>query len=96
MNKHDSDHWLVRPSTIRRIWQISIVVLTALVLLQLVIKVKGYFGVDSWPAFGAVFGFASCVLMVLVAKVLGWVLKRPEDYYLEDEDRPSGQGGDDA
>ena len=85
MNEHEPDHWLVRPTTIKRIWQVSIAVLAALVLLQLIIKVKGYFGVDGWLGFGAAFGFFSCVAMVLAAKALGLVLKRDEDYYTKGE-----------
>jgi hypothetical protein len=81
MNERQPDHWLVRPATIRWIWRVSIAVLALTVLLQLVIKVKGYFGVDGWLGFGAAFGFLSCLAMVLVAKVLGFVLKRDEDYY---------------
>ena len=77
----DSDHWLVRPDTIRLLWKILIVVLTLTVLAQLYIYVKGYFTVDGWFGFGAAYGFFSCVAMVLVAKGLGAVLKRPEDYY---------------
>ena len=84
MNKHEPDHWLVRPQTIRWIWRISIAVLAFTVLLQFVIKVKGYFGVDGWLGFGAAFGFLSCLAMVLVAKGLGFVLKRDEDYYKGD------------
>jgi len=53
---------------------------------QFVIKVKGYFGVDGWLGFAAIFGFVSCLLMVLVAKALGLVLKRDEDYYKEESD----------
>ncbi|MEM8816974.1 MAG: hypothetical protein AAGE85_14195 [Pseudomonadota bacterium] len=82
MNKApDSDHWLVRPAMIRRLWQISAAVLALTVLLQLSIKVKGYFGVDAWLGFGAAYGFLACVAMVLLAKVLGPLLKRGEDYY---------------
>ena len=77
----DGEHWLTRPATIRRLWIGASVVLAVTVLLQLVIKVKGYFGVDGWFGFGAVFGFLCCVAMVLVAKGLGVLLKRPEDYY---------------
>ena len=77
----DDNHWLTRPTTIRWLWFGFSVVLALTVALQLVIKVKGYFGIDSWFGFGAVYGFACCVAMVLVAKVLGVVLKRPEDYY---------------
>ena len=84
MNQREPDHWLVRPETIRWIWRISIVVLAITVLLQLVVKVKGYFGVDGWLGFGAAYGFLSCLAMVLVAKGLGFVLKRDEDYYQGD------------
>ena len=31
-------------------------------------------------------GFLSCLAMVLVAKALGYVLKKPEDYYPQDDD----------
>ena len=84
MKQREPDHWLVRPETIRWIWRISIVVLALTVLLQLVIKVKGYFGVDGWLGFGAAYGFLSCLAMVLVAKGLGFVLKRDDDYYKGD------------
>ena len=76
-----TDYWLARPSTIKLLWRIFIVVLVVLVLAQALIYVKGYFGVDGWFGFGAVFGFLSCLAMVLFAKGLGYVLKRPEDYY---------------
>jgi sterol desaturase/sphingolipid hydroxylase (fatty acid hydroxylase superfamily) len=75
------DHWLARPTTIRLLWRIFIAVLAVLVLAQTVIQVKGYFGVDGWFGFGAVFGFLSCLAMVVFARLLGYVLKRPEDYY---------------
>ncbi|MCR9106422.1 MAG: hypothetical protein NXI15_14085 [Gammaproteobacteria bacterium] len=77
----DDNHWLTRPRTIRRLWLGFALVLAATVLLQLVVKVKGYFVVDGWFGFAAAFGFACCVAMVLVAKLLGVILKRREDYY---------------
>lgn len=80
------DHWLVRPKNIRRLWQIFAGILVLTVLVQLVIKIKGYVGVDGWFGFGAVFGFAACVAMILFAKLLGVFLKRSEHYYDEEED----------
>ena len=77
----NDNHWLTRPGTIRLLWIGFSIVLAITVLLQFSIKVKGYFGFDGWFGFGAAFGFACCVAMVLVAKVLGFVLKRSEDYY---------------
>ena len=85
-DRNSNDHWLVRPATIRRLWWGFSIVLAALVGLQLAIKVKGYFGVDGWFGFGAAFGFLSCLAMVLVAKGLGFVLKRPENYYSGEQD----------
>jgi hypothetical protein len=40
------------------------------------------FGLDGIPGFSAVYGFVSCVLIIVVSKFLGhsW-LSRPENYY---------------
>lgn len=77
----EQDPWLVRASSIRLLWRIFWAVLALTVILQAGIKVKGYFGVDGWFGFGAWFGFLSCLLMVLFAKGLGYLLKRDESYY---------------
>lgn len=90
MTDDHKQHWLTRPVTIRKLWWVFAAVLALTVLAQLVIYVKGYFIVDGWFGFGAVYGFVSCVLMVLFAKGLGVILKRPNDYYDETE------GDDDA
>lgn len=80
-SKDEQLHWLVRPATIRKLWIGFSVVLVLVVLAQTVIYIKGYFGIDGWFGFGAVYGFGCCLLMVLVAKLLGVLLKRPQDYY---------------
>ena len=85
-DKSRSDHWLVRASTIRRLWWVFIVVLVLTLLSQLTYSSKGYFGVDGWLGFGAVFGFLACLVMVLVAKGLGLLLKRGEQFYSDGDD----------
>ena len=85
-DKDESLHWLVRPATIRKLWYGFSAVLAVVVLAQVVIPFKGYFGVDGWFGFGAVYGFVACLLMVLVAKVLGVVLKRPQGYFRDPGD----------
>ena len=82
--RENGNHWLVRPATIKLLWRGFAVVLALTVLVQLAFGVKGYFGIDGWFGFGAAFGFLSCVAMVLVAKGLGYLLKRGEDYYRDD------------
>ena len=86
MKPNADDHWLARPTTIRLLWRVFAVVLALTVVAQVFISVKGYFGADGWFAFGAVFGFLSCLDMVLFAKGLGFVLKRDEDYYDSGDD----------
>ncbi len=77
----NSDHWLVRPKTIKWLWGVSLFVLALTVVAQVFVPMKGYFEIDGWLGFGAVYGFFACVAMVLVAKALGLVLKRNENYY---------------
>ena len=80
------DSWLARPTTIRKLWWWFSAGLALSVAAQLLVYVKGYFTVDGWFGFGAVFGFLSCLAMVLFAKGLGFFLKRGEDYYAAGDD----------
>lgn len=82
----EDDAWLARPSTIRLLWRLFAVMLALVVVAQWLFPVKGSFGVDGWPAFGAVFGFLSCLAMVLFAQALGRAVKRDEHYYREHDD----------
>ncbi len=81
MTDSQKDSWLVRPSSIRLMWIIFIVILALTVGAQFFVKIKGYFGIDAWFGFGAAYGFLACLAMVIVAKLLGFVLKRSEQYY---------------
>lgn len=74
-------HWLVRPGTIRVLWIGFAAVLALTVLAQLFVPVADYFTVDGWFSFYAVFGFVTCLGMVVFAKLLGYLLKRPDTYY---------------
>jgi hypothetical protein len=75
------DHWLVRPTTIKWLWILFAIALAASVLTDLVIEHHTYFGLDGTFGFGAWFGFASCVALIVFAKALGAVLKRADTYY---------------
>ena len=58
-------------------------ILAFLVILDIVIPAKyERFPWDGIGGFGAVYGFVSCVLIIVVSKALGYaLLYRPEDYY---------------
>ena len=88
-----SGHWLTRPDTIRKLWIGGAVLLALTVLVQFAaelaaaaglgewIEIHPHFVFEGWLGFNAVFGFLSCVAIVLVAKALGGVLKRRDTYY---------------
>ena len=73
--------WLSRPATIRLLWWVFAVILGATLVAQLAVDMHPHFGADGWFGFNAFYGFLTCVGMVLLAKVLGWALKRPDRYY---------------
>ncbi len=77
-------HWLVRPESIRLMWWLFLLVLAVTVAAQALVVVHDYFGIDGAFGFHAVYGFLSCVAMVVFAKILGWWLKRPDDYFEEE------------
>lgn len=74
-------HWLVRPSTIRKLIYLSIIVLSIVALLDFAIKSYSNFGIDGTPFFYSWYGFVTCVGMVVAAKLLGIFLKRKDSYY---------------
>ncbi len=76
-----SQHWLVRPENIRRLWITFAVVLIVTVLADLLVHHHTYFTVDGSFGFGAWFGFFSCVGLVAFAKLLSVFLKRKDSYY---------------
>ncbi len=77
-------HWLTRRETIRKLWIWGCVGLAALVALDFFIHPHAYFTVDGSFGFNAWYGFATCVAMVVVAKLLGIFLKREDTYYERD------------
>lgn len=57
-------------------------IVCALVLLaEPLVHKHGDFAVEGWFGFHGLFGFVACVALVLAAKALRRILKRPADYY---------------
>jgi hypothetical protein len=66
----------------RRTWTVFGAVLLATLVAEPFVHHHASFGLDGTPAFAAWFGFASCMAMVLVAKlVIGKLLARRDDYH---------------
>lgn len=77
----EPEAWLARPGTIRRLWIALAVALVVLVLAQVVLPVEGHFWIDGVIGFSAWYGFAAAAALVIVAKILALVVKRPDTYY---------------
>jgi hypothetical protein len=80
-----SDHWLERPRTLRILWIVFAAILAVTVIAEFVVHPHGVFGIDGSFAFNAWYGFLACVGLILFAKLLGHLVKRPDTYYDYDE-----------
>ena len=73
--------WFDDPAHVKLFLKIFFSSLVVLLILDFFISKHPYFYWEDAPDFFAAYGFISCVLLVLVAKVLRLFIKRDEDYY---------------
>jgi hypothetical protein len=79
-------HWLDDPRNVQRLWRGFLAVLVLTVLAELLLTLHPHFEVEALFGFHAGFGFIACALMILVAKALALLLKRPDTYYAPGDD----------
>jgi hypothetical protein len=77
----DDPRWLDRPGSVGVLIKLLIAACTLTVLVDPFYYKHGEYGFQEWPGFDALYGFVSCVSLVLVAKVLRVLMMRSEDYY---------------
>ena len=65
----------------RRLWAGFIAVLALTLAAEPFVAHEAAFAVEHIPGWNALFGFLACAALVLVAKAIGLVLKRRDDYY---------------
>ncbi len=82
----DANHWLDEPRNVKRLWRAFLVVLALTVLAELLVHLHPKFEIESEFGFSAWFGFMACAAMIVVAKALALVLKRPDTYYGKRDD----------
>ena len=75
------NHWLDEPRNVKRLWRGFLALLALTVLAELFITLHPHFDVESLPAFHAAYGFLACAAMIIAAKAIGVLLKRPDTYY---------------
>ena len=82
----DKTHWLDEPRNVKHLWRGFLVVLALTVLAEWVVHLHPHFEVESVFGFHAGFGFMVCAAMIVVAKALARMLKRPDSYYGKRDD----------
>lgn len=72
---------LERPQAVRVLWLLLWATCGLTVVMELFFERQPHFGIDGFFGFSAVLGFIACALLILMAKLLGFALKRKETYY---------------
>lgn len=73
--------WLDRPANVTKVYWAVWIACLLLLLAEPFVHKHGYFDAEGWFGFHGWFGFVACVGLVLAAKGLRRLLKRPENYY---------------
>jgi len=74
-------HWLVRPTTIKLLWIGGLALLGFVTWLGTTVHPHATFGIEGTLGFYSWYGFATCVAMVIFAKLLGLGLSKKDTYY---------------
>ena len=73
--------FLDKPENIKKLWILLYVVCGLTVLMELFAHRHPHFGFDGFFGFNAVLGFVACAALIIIAKGIGYILKKGEDYY---------------
>ena len=70
-----------KPRNVKRFLLVFYICLIVLLLIDPFIDKHGEFDWENMPAFFAAYGFVSCVLLIFIAKIMRFWIKRDENYY---------------
>ncbi|MGR3178942.1 MAG: hypothetical protein ACUZ8E_12890 [Candidatus Anammoxibacter sp.] len=80
--KKEKKHFFDNPKNVNKVLAVFFGACIVLLIVDIFIHKHGHFSWEEKPEFFAVYGFVSCVILVLAAKyVLRKLVKRKEGYY---------------
>lgn len=62
-------------------WKTFIAVLVLTVLAGSLVETHAHFAVERFFGSYALYGFLACAALILIARAIGLILKRPDSYY---------------
>ena len=74
-------NWFYRKSSIKKLYISALIILVVVFFVEYFIVLHPHFNIEKIFGFHAVFGFLSCVGLIIFAKLLGFLVKRKDDYY---------------
>lgn len=77
----EGKRWLDHAGNVRKVYRAVWVACAMLLVVEVFIDKHGEVPVEHWFGFHGFYGLAACVGLVLAAKLLRRLLKRPENYY---------------
>lgn len=80
----EREYWLDRKENVAKVYWGVWLLCTLLLAIEPLVHKHPYFSFEGWFGFHGIYGFVACVGLVLAAKALRVILKRPEDYYEHD------------
>ena len=87
--------WVDRPGSATKIFYALIAVCVVVFAWEFTYEKHGHFTAEDYPGFYAVYGFVMFTALILLAKGLRVLIKRPEDFYgdkaIDTEDYPEDQ-----
>lgn len=86
MNPESETHWLDKPSNVKRLWRFFLLILALTVVAEGFVSLHPHFDVEHVFGFHAWYGLLVCAAMIVVAKALALLLKRPDTFYDKHDD----------
>jgi hypothetical protein len=87
--------WFTKTENANKIFLVLAVFCLALFLADFTYHKHGHFHIEEIPGFYGIYGFFMFTALILVAKVLRLLIKRPENYYgskaIDNEEYPTDQ-----
>ncbi len=77
----EKPHWLDQADNVKMLWRGFLVVLALTVVAEWFVPLHPHFEIESVFGFNAWFGFLVCAAMIVFAKGLALLLKRPDTFY---------------
>ena len=74
-------NWFYRKSSIKKLYISALIILVVVFFVEYFIILHPHFSIEKIFGFHAVFGFLSCIVLIIFAKLLGFLVKRKDDYY---------------